>query len=325
MFKKYNPSQFQGNKTKKGYFEGWYYKLVDASEELAFAIIPGISIPKHNKSSHAFIMVFDARNHEMNYFKFDIKDFNASNNEFKLKIADNFFSHEKLILNLKKGTLQINAQLEFNNIIPWPVKLFSPGVMGWYSFVPFMECYHGVLSFNHQVKGYIEINNQKKNFDGGKGYLEKDWGSSMPSSWVWMQSNHFEEKNASLFGSIAKIPWLKNYFTGFIFGFLLNGRLFKFTTYNRSHIMKLKIDNRQISIHVSNKNHRLEIDAERTKGVDLPAPSQGEMTSKVNESLSSKINLKLYENNKLIFEGTGRNSGLEFVGDVQELVKGIKK
>ncbi len=52
------------------------------------------------------------------------------------------------------------------------------------------------------------------------------------------------------------------------------------------------------------------------------------MTSKVNESLNSKINLKLYDNNKknkLIFEGTGRNSGLEFVGDIQELIKGIKK
>lgn len=325
MFKKYNPSQFQGSKTKQGYFEGWYYKLVDASEELAFAIIPGISLPKHDKNSHAFIMVFDARNHEMNYFKFDIKDFNASKKEFRLKIADNFFSQEKLILNLNKDSLQIKAHLEFNNIIPWPVKLFSPGVMGWYSFVPFMECYHGVLSFNHQLNGYIEINNQKKNFDGGKGYLEKDWGSSMPSSWVWMQSNHFEEKNASLFGSIAKIPWLKNYFTGFIFGFLLNDRLFKFTTYNRSHIKKLEVDNSQIKIQVTNKNHTLEIAAERTKGVDLPAPSQGEMTSKVNESLNSKINLKLYENNKLIFEGTGRNSGLEFVGDIEELIKGIKK
>jgi hypothetical protein len=328
MFKKYNPSQFQGSKTKKGYFEGWYYKLVDDTEEIAFAIIPGISLPKNDEKPHAFIMVFDARNHKMNYFKFDIDEFKASKSEFKLKIADNFFSHHQLHLNLNKDSLQIKARLEFKNIIPWPVSVFSPGVMGWYSFVPFMECYHGVLSFNHQVKGYIEINNQKKDFNKGKGYLEKDWGTSMPSSWIWMQSNHFEEENASLFGSIAKIPWLKNYFTGFIFGFLLNGRLFKFSTYNRSHIKKLKVDQNRIIIEVSNKNHRLKIDAERTKGVDLPAPSQGEMTSKVNESLNSKINLKLYDNNKknkLIFEGTGRNSGLEFVGDIQELIKGIKK
>ena len=52
---------------------------------------------------------------------------------------------------------KINAQLKFENIIPWPVKLLSPGVMGWYAFIPLMECYHGVLSFNHTIDGYVEI------------------------------------------------------------------------------------------------------------------------------------------------------------------------
>jgi len=325
MFKKFNPSLFQGSKNKKGYFEGWYFKLVDASEEMAFAIIPGISLTRDPEKSHAFIMVFDARKHEMNYFKFHIDEFSASSKEFQLNIGENFFSHHKLTLDLEKDSLKIKADLKFKNIVPWPVKLLSPGVMGWYSFVPFMECYHGVLSFNHQIKGYIEINQELKNFNQGKGYLEKDWGSSMPSSWIWMQTNHFEEEDASLFGSIAKIPWLKNYFTGFIFGFLLKGHIYQFTTYNRSHIKELKVDEDWIKIVVTNKNHHLEIEAERTKGVDLPAPNMGEMTSKVNESLKSKISLKLYENNKLIFSGVGRNAGLEFVGDIQELIKGIKK
>lgn len=325
MFKKFNPSLFQGSKNKKGYFEGWYFKLVDASEEMAFAIIPGISLTRDPEKSHAFIMVFDARKHEMNYFKFHIDEFSASSKEFQLNIGENFFSHHKLTLDLEKDSLKIKADLKFKNIVPWPVKLLSPGVMGWYSFVPFMECYHGVLSFNHQIKGYIEINQELKNFNQGKGYLEKDWGSSMPSSWIWMQTNHFDEEDASLFGSIAKIPWLKNYFTGFIFGFLLKGHIYQFTTYNRSHIKELKVDEDWIKIVVTNKNHHLEIEAERTKGVDLPAPNMGEMTSKVNESLKSKISLKLYENNKLIFSGVGRNAGLEFVGDIQELIKGIKK
>ena len=325
MFKKYNPSLFQGSKNKKGYFEGWYFKLVDSSEELAFAIIPGISLTRDLENSHAFIMVFDARNHEMNYFKFHIDEFSASSKEFQLKIGDNFFSHQKLTLNLEKDSLKIKADLEFENIVPWPIKLLSPGVMGWYSFVPFMECYHAVLSFNHQINGYIEINQDQKDFNQGKGYLEKDWGSSMPSSWIWMQTNHFEEEDASLFGSIAKIPWLKNYFTGFIFGFLFQGHLYQFTTYNRSHIKELKVHDDWIRIVVTSKNHHLEIEAKRTKGVDLPAPNMGEMTSKVNESLKSKISLKLFENNKLIFSGVGRNAGLEFVGDIQELLKGIKK
>ena len=31
----------------------------------------------------------------------------------------------------------------------WPVKVTSPGAMGPYAFVPFMECYHGVVSMDH--------------------------------------------------------------------------------------------------------------------------------------------------------------------------------
>ena len=30
--------------------------------------------------------------------------------------------------------------------------------MGWYSFVPHMECKHGIVSVNHDLKGNININ-----------------------------------------------------------------------------------------------------------------------------------------------------------------------
>jgi hypothetical protein len=76
-----------------------------------------------------------------------------------------------------------------------------------------MECYHGVLSFDHKISGSLTINEIEVNFDDGKGYLEKDWGTSIPSSWIWMQTNQFQGDVASLFGSVAKIPRLKNYFT----------------------------------------------------------------------------------------------------------------
>ena len=48
--------------------------------------------------------------------------------------------------------------------------------MGWYRFVPFMECFHGVVSLNHELEGDFLIENQVFSFDGGKGYIEKDWG-----------------------------------------------------------------------------------------------------------------------------------------------------
>ena len=93
----------------------------------------------------------------------------------------------------------IKADLTFKHIIPWPVTLLSPGVMGWYRFIPFMECYHAVLSFNHTIMGHIKINGVNSDLNNGRGYMEKDWGSSMPSSWIWMQTNHFDDDDVSLF------------------------------------------------------------------------------------------------------------------------------
>jgi len=327
MLKIWNPEIFQGQNKKKEYFEGWYFKSVSKDEQTAYAIIVGVSITKISKNSHAFIMLMDARNQVLHYFSYPLSEFWANKSKFEIKIGNNFFSLNQMVLNIDDGKTSIQAELKFENIVPWPVKIFSPGAMGFFAFIPFLECYHGVLSFNHQIKGYVNINNNQINFTGGKGYIEKDWGSSMPSSWIWMQTNHFDEEEISLFGSIAKIPWLGSYFTGYIFGLVYGGKIYKFTTYNRAKMERLDVTDTDIEISISDKHHILQISALRTEGVDLPAPKLGEMTSKVNESLRSKINIKLFEKqkdtNKLLYQGTGRNAGLEFVGDLQELLKGF--
>jgi hypothetical protein len=36
------------------------------------------------------------------------------------------------------------GDVRFTDTQPWPKMLGAPGIMGWYSFVPFMECKHGV-------------------------------------------------------------------------------------------------------------------------------------------------------------------------------------
>jgi hypothetical protein len=327
MAKIWKPAVFQGKGKKNNYFEGWYFKLVSKDEKKAFAIIPGVSLTKDRAKSHAFVMVMDARQKQLYYFKFPLNQFWASYDEFEIRIGPNYFSTQKVCLNLNDGIKKINGQLNFQNIIPWPVKLLSPGVMGWYAFIPGMECYHGVLSFNHKIFGALTINGMEINFQDGKGYMEKDWGTSMPSSWIWMQTNHFQEDGVSLFGSVAKIPWLKNYFTGYIFGFMYGGHLYRFTTYNGAKIIELNVSNEKIKIKIEDKNYSLVIQASREEGVDLPAPSLGEMTAKVNESLNSRIKVELRgikKNSDIIFSGVGRNAGLEFVGDVQELIKGFK-
>lgn len=321
--KLYHPEIFQGNLRRQHYFEGWYFKSVDAKGQDACAVIPGVSLT--GDSSHSFIQFIDAPAQKSYYFKYSLNDFWASNKRFEVKISKSYFSLRKLQLNIEDGPANIRAELEFRNIYSWPVSLLSPGAMGWYGFVPKMECYHGVLSFNHDITGWFEVNGERRDFTGGRGYCEKDWGTSMPSSWIWMQTNNFSENDVSLFGSIAKIPWLGGFFTGYIFGFFYKKKIFRFATYTGAKIKKLYADDGQVAVIVEDGKYILEATAKREPGFDLAVPVFGEMRAKVNEALRARLFVKLTEkkDGHVIFTGTGGNAGLEFVGDIFELIKGV--
>jgi len=329
MLDTWKPEIFHGRRKKKDFFEGWYFKIVDHSEKNAFAVIPGVSIASNPLKSHAFVMFLDARAQRMRYFRYPLDELKAGDKKFDLTIGRSSFSIGDMKLNLEQEGYRITARIDFKDTFPWPVKLLSPGAMGWYAFVPGMECYHGILSMDHAIEGFVEADGIRTDLSGGRGYIEKDWGASMPSSWIWMQTNHFETNGVSLSGSIAKIPWIGNYFTGYIFGFLYDKKLYEFTTYSGAKVTELYVTDDNIRIRLENKAYRLDIDADRSEGVELPAPRLGDMTAKVNESLRSSILVTLIRKNghgtELIYSGTGRNSGLEFVGNIVELIKGLKK
>ena len=90
--------------------------------------------------------------------------------------------------------------------------------MGWYAWMPFMECYHGSSRSGHGLSGSLELDGEELNFDGGRGYIEKDWGQAFPSGYVWMHSNHFADPSVSLMASVAIIPWLRGSFQGLLIG-----------------------------------------------------------------------------------------------------------
>lgn len=311
----WNPDMYHGWGRQQNYFEGWYFKIVDPKENYVFAIIPGIAMEPDGKR-HAFIQVLDGKACKATYHQFSAEDFQADEQQFGLQLGQDFFSDHRLQLDLP----ELKGQLELQQLYRWPKMLGAPGIMGWYSFVPFMQCYHGVVSMNHHLKGQMEIGGKVINFDGGKGYVEKDWGRSFPSSWIWMQSNHFgSNQNVSIMASVARIPWLGSHFIGYIVGFLLEGRLYRFATYTGA-MMKAQLGEEQIDLAFKDRRYQLVIKARKGPGGDLVSPLSGAMTGKVNESMQARLEVQFFEGKKLLFEGEGRNAGLEAAGPVDELL-----
>jgi tocopherol cyclase len=316
----WSPAWYQGNLSMSGYFEGWYYKFSDKNEQNTGALIPGISFNKDGSESQAFIQYLDDSGVLSDYIRYDTGQFSYSHDKAEIRIGKSFFSPAGIDVNIEGNSKSIKGSLIFKDIKPWPVSLFSPGAMGWYAFVPFMECYHGVLSFDHGIEGGLELGGKRVDFSGGRGYIEKDWGRSFPQYHIWIQTNHFEKPGTSLMVSIANIPWLSKSFDGFLIGFLFEGRLYRFTTYNGSSITNFRYDQGELSFHVVSKDYRLEVDVLYVKGAELLTPVEGEMRGRLSESLASDTKVKLVRISKGlesgIFDGKGRHTGLEIQGEI---------
>jgi uncharacterized protein Usg len=311
----WKPELFHGFQKKKSFFEGWYFKLVTHDESSAFAIIPGISMDNRG-NKQAFIQILNGTDSSSAYHEFDFDSFSSNKKDFHVEIAGNIFSKTEIHLNLP----DFNGKLQLQNISPWPKYLLAPGIMGWYSFVPFMECYHGIISMNHNLHGKFNYKNQEINFDGGRGYIEKDWGVSFPKTWIWMQSNHFKEDfPISVTASTAYIPWLGSYFIGFIAGIWYKDILIRFASYTGAR-MKANVLENEVNISFKSKKYLLEIKSVKAPGGQLISPILGEMKGKLNESLQAQMHIKLFEYKKLIYEGHSHTGGLEIAGDYDILL-----
>ncbi len=312
----FNPERFQGWHKKRRYFEGWYYKMVDATEKHALAIIPGISMDGCGEK-HAFIQVLDGKKQRSAYHKFDYNSFFAASGSFEISIQNNRFSESALQVDLPG----IRGKLAFRNRVPWPKPFFSPGIMGPYAFVPFMECYHGIVSMDHSVGGELTYNNRTISFHRGRGYIEKDWGSSFPSAYFWLQSNHFSWPGISVKASVAKIPWLSGSFVGFICGIWVKNKLIRFTTYNNTVLKRSFANEKTVELVMQNKNYRISVTAHRDRATSLAAPVQGMMEGRIGESMNARIEVKLSDlkSGRVILEDTGRNAALEVSGNIHEI------
>ncbi len=305
---------YHGWGKRRSYFEGWYFKVVAPEGKAALAFIPGISIDKQGRSE-AFVQVLDGLACHSAYYPFPAENFHPSPRGFELRLGGCFFSRHRMVIDLPA----YQGEIRQTGLAPWPSSLGAPGIMGWYSFVPFMECYHGVISMDHRLQGRLSVEGRDVDFDGGRGYMEKDWGRSFPSAWIWAQSNHFGQAGISLMVSVARIPWRGSHFIGFIAGFWWKGRLFRFASYTGAR-MRARLLEDGARIAFRDKRHTLTITARKGAPGNLIAPIEGLMSGKINESLQATLEVKLHRRGELLFSGKGKQAGLELVGPVEILL-----
>lgn len=311
------------NQKRKNYFEGWYFKQVSADERLILSVIPSMMRTEYEEK--ALLQIIIAENSgewkiQTKQLEFPMHSFQYTDNPFSVKIGDNIFSEEGIYLNitneskLDASDLEIQCNITFGTFTKLPTTTISPTIMGPFSYLPFMECIHGIGSLHHTLKGYLKFNGRHISFDGGIGYLEKDWGQSFPKSYVWLQSNHFKRRPSSLFFSWADIPLGPLSFNGFICHLWIDGEHYRFATYNGSSCTIHDMSEDKIELSLKKRNYILHIKAKIDIKVALSAPKHGQMDHQIKEGLTGTINFRLVnQDTGEEIEDSSSLSGVEIV------------
>jgi hypothetical protein len=334
-----NPIFFQGSLKRRRYFEGWYFKNVAADRSAVFAFIPGISLSPGNAA--AFVQLIDGATGRTRWFPYPVDAFSYSQDEFGVSVGANRFSLRGIDVRLRDAEGEVEAHLAYSGITPLPFSLGAPGIMGPYAYVPFMECYHGVGSLDHRVDGEVRIGDRCFDFTAGRGYLEKDWGRSMPLAWIWAQANGFAGPGSCILFSLARIPWLGRSFPGF-FALLAEGEgagsagagagpmragagagpiraasaIHRFASYTGARVTSAELRGRDLFVTIRDRQRVLRLHAERSHEGVLLAPVDGVMERRIAESIDARISVRLEDTSgRILFEGAGSSAGLEIVGD----------
>lgn len=309
-----NPDVYHGNNKMKNYFEGWYFKLVQPSTGYTYCFIPGVFYSNENRNSHSFIQVIRGNENSFQYLRFDKDEFKASTSDFKLQVGKNYFSLNKIHLNINQQNEKISGTLYFDRIIKWPDTIVNPGSMGFYNYLGFMQCYSQVCAIDGIIYGNFSINGEIVDFTGGKLYIEKNWGKAFPYSYIWVQGNTFSKGDGSITCSIGHIPFPIKSFTGFLIGFYTKGHFYKFTSMNLS-TLKIHSNRDELIIKTCNRDYYLRIEASYPQDtfLDLYAPKAGNMIPAARETLRGTlyVTLKDRKSGCVIFQDVCSSAGIE--------------
>lgn len=307
-----NPDVFQGTHKRRHYFEGWYFKLISRDRSRVLALIPGIALGKEPEDAHAFIQVIDARRNHVAYFRYPLEAFHAEGRRFDIRIAGSRFHGAGLLVDHRDKDHVLQGEIVFRDIETYPKTFFHRGIMGPFTFVPFMECRHGIVNLRQKLFGKLYFDGEEFDFEDGEGYVEKDWGRSFPNAWIWLQANHFEDPRVSFMFSLAEIPWLGRRFNGLISFLHTPDGFHRMATYNGSRLERLTVHEGRVEAVIRHSSRTLEMEARFAPGGVLRAPKNGMMTRTIEETISAETTIRVTDRKgNVLFHGRSVHVGME--------------
>lgn len=300
-------------KENRGYFEGWYLK--QEKGERAAAFIPSF----HRAPDGSWSASIQAVTNERSFsFVYGAEECRYCAKPFALRVGENYFGEKGIRVKLQgrqeDGTeASIEGRFRFG-----PFAGLRYDIMGPFRLLPFLQCNHGVLSMFHRVEGSLTVNGRREDYNGGRGYVEKDWGTSFPETYFWCQSSWEEDGACSVMVSAADIPLGKRHFPGCIAFVWHRGREYRLATYLGASICRC--GEKEIVLEQGKYRLCVRVLGEKTEaGSSLRAPENGSMGQTIREKAVCRVQCLFYRKGQLLFDHTGAGSAEWVEGPAMDL------
>ncbi len=296
---------FRHYKNKKNFFEGYFVKCSNKSEQIA--IIPAFEVNRYGEAVASIQII--AKGVSI-FAPFSTKNFTVAKDAFNIQIADNEFNERGVKLNINSNGNVVKGNLSFGAFSPLKQTRYAPGIMGPFSYLKFLECYHCVVSTGHLVTGEITINDKTYKFDNDNCYIEGDYGKSFPDHWFYAQANSFGT-NTSAMLSIAKLK--KPKMTGLL-GFIRDensGLDIVLGSYYLTKIKEFKKTPKGHKVKLHHKDYTIYMETEVNATEKLLSPASGKLSKPVNEAIDGTLAIEVYCRDKLIYKGKSKNVSSE--------------
>ena len=243
----------------KNYFEGWYLRVTIPEIEQTFAFMYSIENPIDSKNSGGAVQILGFDEQYICRTIPNVKQFWASKNSFSfghwskhnLAIKSQQISPQKFTKNITEGyqvTPTLNQGCIYNpkskNYYSWQYKIEpiygwgnvnsqQQATAGWLSYLPLYDPGWQITMAHSSATGWIEWENQKYQFTNAPAYSEKNWGTSFPQKWFWINCNSFRDRAdlaITAGGGIRQVLWWTEE-VGLI-GIHYRGKFYEFAPWN---------------------------------------------------------------------------------------------
>jgi tocopherol cyclase len=338
-------SSYHWDGIAKNYFEGWYLRVTIPEIEQTFAFMYSIENPTGGNNSGGAVQILGFNEQYLCRSIPSVKQFWASKNSFSfghwnkhsLAIKPQLISTQEFSKKIEEGyqvTATLNQGCIYNpksqNYCSWQYKikpiygwgnanLKQQATAGWLSYLPLYDPGWQITMAHGLATGWIEWKNQRYQFIDAPAYSEKNWGTSFPQKWFWLNCNSFldyPDLAITAGGGIRQVLWWTEA-VGLI-GIHYRGKFYEFAPWNSQITWEIEPWGKWQMFAVRD-NYSVTL----TGTTDLPGtyvrtPTAKGLVFNCRDTTKGKLSLELKSQAKVILQANSNLAGLEIGGSPWE-------